>query len=236
MLLEVKTKNAWLTIYRTKVLFFRSYFLHFLQKLNRTCSDAQGKPPKNISTLLSSIFQTLSLLEKIYANGTLAKLLTALFAFFRTLFFMLWRDVKNTSTKNALHGTMTVVNFLATSLKAINRSSLYAYIPGFRSPSIITGDELQPDLLLKTNNNSLNVLELTVGFETNLAFNSTRKKNKYATLLSKLKKQFKSVYFVNLSISALGIFSNSCTSFLKCATPFPLNHNIDASSSPNFPL
>ena len=57
--------------------------------------------------------------------------------------------------------------------------------------------------------------ELTVGFETNLASNSARKKDKYAPLLSELKKQFKSVHFVNLSISALGIFSNSCASFLE---------------------
>ena len=37
----------------------------------------------------------------------------------------------------------SVVNFLATPLKAINGSSLYADIPGFHSPSIITGDELR---------------------------------------------------------------------------------------------
>ena len=82
----------------------------------------------------------------------------------------------------------SVLNFLVTSLKAVNISSLYADISSFPSPSIITGGELRPDLLLKTNDNSLYVLELTVGFETNLASNSTRKKNEYAPLLSELKK------------------------------------------------
>ena len=77
----------------------------------------------------------------------------------------------------------------------------------------VTGVEWRPDLLLKTTDNSLYVLERTVGFETNLASNSTRKKNKDAPLLTELKRQFKSVHFVNLVISALGIFSNSCTSF-----------------------
>ena len=113
-----------------------------------------------------------------------------------------------------------------------------ADIPGIQSPSIITGDELRPDLLLKTDNNSLYVLELTNGFETNLVSNSNRKRNKCAPLLSKLKKQFKSVHFVHLSISALGIFSISTPVLhsLKYQTPFPSNHNIDASSSPYFPL
>ena len=84
------------------------------------------------------------------------------------------------------HGS--ILNFLAISLRLINRSSLYEDIPGFYSPSIITGDQLRQDLLLKTNDNSLYVLEPTVGVETNLASNSTRKKNKYAPLLSELKK------------------------------------------------
>ena len=57
-------------------------------------------------------------------------------------------------------------------------SSLYVEIPGFHSPSIVTGDELRPDLLLKTNNNYISVLKITVCFEANLASNSTRNKNK----------------------------------------------------------
>lgn len=92
----------------------------------------------------------------------------------------------------------SVLNFLATSLKAVNGSSLYAYIHGFHSPSIISGDELRPDLPLKTNNKFLYILELTVGFETNLVTNSNRKMNRYAPLLTQLKKRFKSLHFVNL--------------------------------------
>ena len=95
------------------------------------------------------------------------------------------------------------------SLKAVNESTIYADIPGFLSPSIITGENLRPDLLLRTNNNYLYILELTVGFESNLETNATRKHSKYAPLLSGLQWQFKCVSFVNLSMSSLGIFGNS---------------------------
>ena len=186
------------------------YCYYSLQKLNRTWSDVQGKLPKNIFNFaikyLSNSLPTRQYLCKWNFSKTsdcsfclLPETLLRVLAGCKVYRFT-WRRV---------------LNFLPTSLKAINRSSLYADIPGFHSPSIITGDKLRPNLLLKTNDNSLYVLELTVGFETNLASNSTRKKNKYAPLLSELKNQFKSVHFVNLFSSALGIFSNSCTSFLQ---------------------
>ena len=109
----------------------------------------------------------------------------------------------------------SVLNFLATSLKVFEGSSLFADIPGFPSPSIFTGDDLRPDLLLKTKDNCLHILELTTGFETNINKNTERKHLKYSTLASDLRSQYISVTFVNLSMSALGIYANSCLSFLK---------------------
>ena len=44
-------------------------------------------------------------------------------------------------------------------------SNLYVDLPGFHNPSIITGDEYRPDLLLKTKDDCLYILELTVGYE-----------------------------------------------------------------------
>ena len=70
--------------------------------------------------------------------------------------------------------------------------------------SVITGDQLHPDLLLKSKENCQYVLELTTSFETNLNCNANRKSEKYAILICDLKRQFKSVSFVNLSISLLG--------------------------------
>ena len=62
-------------------------------------------------------------------------------------------------------------------LQTVNGSALYADVPGFKSPSIITGDTYRPDLLLSLSNGSLYVVELTVGYETNLKNNVKRKKS-----------------------------------------------------------
>ncbi|CAB4039375.1 Hypothetical predicted protein, partial [Paramuricea clavata] len=64
------------------------------------------------------------------------------------------------------------------------RSKLYVDLPGFITPSVITGDQLRPNLLLAIENKVLYVLELTVGFETNLTSNSDRKHKKYLLLIS----------------------------------------------------
>jgi hypothetical protein len=53
----------------------------------------------------------------------------------------------------------------------VNGSALFADVPGFKSPSIITGDTYRPDLLLSLSKGSLYVVELTVGYETNLENN-----------------------------------------------------------------
>ena len=60
----------------------------------------------------------------------------------------------------------SILNFLATALKVVEGSSLFVHTQGFPSRSIITGDDLRPDLLLKTKDNSLYIVEL--GFEPNL--------------------------------------------------------------------
>ena len=82
--------------------------------------------------------------------------------------------LQNISGTRPIHHPNSILNFLATSLKAVNESTIYADIPGSLSQSIITGENLRPDLLLKTNNNYLYILELTVGFESNLDTNATR--------------------------------------------------------------
>ena len=114
----------------------------------------------------------------------------------------------------------SILKFLASSLQPVLNSSsrLYADIDGFNSPSIITGDTHRPDLLVYTQD-CLYILELTVGFESNLENNVNRKQNKYKNITETLRHHYKSVAFVNLSMSALGVFSNECSSFLdmlKC--------------------
>ena len=74
----------------------------------------------------------------------------------------------------------------------------------------------RPDLLLTSSNNSLLYLvELTVGYESNLESNIRRKNIKYKELVKQQRKYFKSVKFVNISISSLGVFAKESSTFLK---------------------
>ena len=109
----------------------------------------------------------------------------------------------------------SVLNFIANFLRPMIFNNLYVDIPGFLNPSIVTGDKYRPDLLLTTKDNCLYILELTVGYETNLRNNIKRKQEKYKVVIKEQKKQFKSVEFINLSISALGVFDKESSAFLK---------------------
>ena len=71
----------------------------------------------------------------------------------------------------------SVLHLIASSLQGVTSTTLYADLPGFISPSVITGDNLRLDLLLTYKNTCLYILELTVGFETNLSINAARKTN-----------------------------------------------------------
>ena len=106
----------------------------------------------------------------------------------------------------------SVLNFIASSLLDVERSKLYVDLPGFISPSVVTGDQFRPDLLLSIENRILYILELTVGFETNLQVNSDRKHQKYLTLITDQENVYDSVKFVNVSVSSLGVFGESTNS------------------------
>lgn len=108
----------------------------------------------------------------------------------------------------------SILNFLANTLQTVNGSNLFVDLPGFKSPSILTGDTYRPDLLLQCSNGRLYVLELTVGFESNLQNNVKRKKEKYSELVKQQSEHFNDVKFINLSMSSLGVFANECSTFL----------------------
>ena len=91
---------------------------------------------------------------------------------------------------------------------------MYADLPGFLSPCIITGDHLQPDMLIPTGSATIYIIELTIGFDTNINLNAERKKDKYMQLTRDLSSKYRSVNFINLSITSLGIFGKSCNSFI----------------------
>ena len=68
------------------------------------------------------------------------------------------------------------------------------------------------------NNATVYVLELTVGFESNISPSSDRKANKYHHLIGSLQKSYSKVKLANLSMSALGIFGTSSESLLSMPT------------------
>ena len=72
---------------------------------------------------------------------------------------------------------------LAKTLLSVKDAKVYADLPGYNSPSVMTGDEYRPDILLLTTENTLYVAELTVGHESNLENNSKRKEQKYSELV-----------------------------------------------------
>ena len=110
----------------------------------------------------------------------------------------------------------SIFNFIAESLQPIINvhSSLYADIKGFLIPSIITGEHYRPDLLLRIQSKCLYVLELTVGFESNVNNSAVRKKEKYLNLIKEMSRNYRCVKFVNFSMSSLGVFSDECSTFL----------------------
>ena len=70
----------------------------------------------------------------------------------------------------------------------------------------------RPDLLFLIQSKCLYVLELTVGFESNLNNNAVRKKEKYLNLINEMSRNYRCVRFY-LSMSSLGVFSDECSTF-----------------------
>ena len=108
-----------------------------------------------------------------------------------------------------------MLQFIASCFKSVPDSVLYVDLPGFITPSVISGNSLRPDLLLAVSKKCLFILELTVGFETNLLTNASRKTRKYEDLIRLQQNQFDIVKFISLSISTLGVLSNQSSDFLN---------------------
>ena len=73
-------------------------------------------------------------------------------------------------------------------------------IIGQRSPSILTGERPHPDMLLCIEDKYLYIIELKVGFETNLECNTERKETKYRPLLKYFENTCRNIKFINSSI------------------------------------
>ena len=74
----------------------------------------------------------------------------------------------------------------------------------------------RPDLLLSASTGTLYIVERAVGFESILQNKvEVRKKTKYTELIREQNKRFKTVKFVNLSISYPSVFAREYSSFIE---------------------
>ena len=71
---------------------------------------------------------------------------------------------------------------------------------------------------MATSEEWLYILELTVGFESNLSTNAERKAQKYRDLVLQQSNKYANVKFINRSMSALGIFDKGTSDFLDMLT------------------
>ena len=80
---------------------------------------------------------------------------------------MLYQAVSHILKMAATLGNITL-HFVASTLQCIKNSTLYADLPVFLSPCILTGDLLRPDLFLCIGTATIYIVEPIVGFETNI--------------------------------------------------------------------
>ena len=89
--------------------------------------------------------------------------------------------------------------------------SFYADVDGFENPSIIAGLEVRPDMIIVNSTiRAIYVIELTIGFETNITKNCTRKTLHYKEFCNALKQRYDTVEYFNLSMGAIGVFGLEC--------------------------
>ena len=123
----------------------------------------------------------------------------------------------------------SVLLHIANSFSSLQRCRLFVDLPSFPSPSLITGDSLRPDLPLISHDNTLYILELTVGFQTNIEVNNKRKAMKYDPLIQDLRSQYRISTFINLSMSALGIHEASSDTILTMMNDLGIEKSVQKS-------
>ena len=110
----------------------------------------------------------------------------------------------------------SLILYLSRSLSHLTYWSTYADLPSLPSPCLITGDSFRPDLILYNKHNiNIHILELTVGFESNLKINSDRKLSTYRPLKTSLSALTEEINFINMSMSTLGVLESSYDSLIK---------------------
>ena len=107
----------------------------------------------------------------------------------------------------------SVLSYIANTLSRFCKN-VYADIPSFASPCIVTGNNERPDIVV-VQQKVVTIIELTIGFETNMEGNSKRKRDKYKTLKSNLLPKYDDVRYVNVSMGASGFIEKDSRKFFE---------------------
>ena len=206
-----------------QVSFFTSISKFSLSQVNKIWSTCQCKLPRNIFNFTIRYINNSLPTRKNLAKWGISTSLECSFCLHpETLLHFVAGCSSYLNRFTWRHDS--ILNFIANNIPLQNFQNIFADLPGFSNPSIITGDK-RPDLLLTTKNNCLYILELTVGYETNLRNNIERKQSKYAALIQDQMNNFKTVKFVNSSVSALGVFDQESSPFIEMLKELNVDNN-----------
>ena len=150
--------------------------------------------PKNIFNFIVKYMNNTLATKKNLCKGSLSTTSACPFCFpSETLQHVVFSCNSNLQDGRYTWRHNSVLLNIARAFSSVANSSLYAELPNFPSPSLITGDSLRPDLVLVLNNASIYVLELTVSFESNININSDRKATKYRPLINRIHSSYSTV-------------------------------------------
>ena len=184
---------------------------HSLKTVNSLWSSAQSKLPKNVFN-----FTVRYLNNTVAARKNLSQTSDCSFCFQPESLLHVVAGCRSYLSEGRFTWRHdSALSFLASKFQYLNHRTFYVDLPQYLSPSLVTGDDLRLDMLISTPSNTIYVLELSVGFETNLDNNADRKFSKYRYLLNDLTSKYRHVKFLSLSIGSLGIFRQSCDSFIQ---------------------
>ena len=147
-----------------------------MKSLNSLRSSGERKLPKNISSLSIRYLNNVLTNNMNIHKWKLSQSSDYSFCLRPKSLLLVVSGCKSHLEKAATHkGIIQYQVFVPSTLKCVRNSSLYVDFPGFCSPCIITGDQLCPDKLLYVGKTILYIIELTVGFETNINSSAERK-------------------------------------------------------------
>ena len=101
---------------------------------------------------------------------------------------------------------------------------LYVDLPDYLSPTMITGEDLRPDMVICDNSGKWYVLELICCYVTNISKSVSRKEQKYDQLIKDLSTT-RDIIFINLVISSIGTIAKESKLLIDMLEKIGLNDN-----------